>query len=125
MDNNIVELEKKYWNAMAIHDYETLKELTKFPCIVAGKQGVMTVNEAAFKKMFDQGGSKKVKVKVISETQVETEDNFGLIAYLIELDYDGQSMKCACTSTWIKVDNKWLCAMHTESDMQKSTTGTV
>jgi hypothetical protein len=41
-----------------------------------------------------------------------------MIAYLIELDYDGKQMKCACTSTWVKEGGKWLCAMHTESDLE-------
>ena len=119
MKNKIIELEKKYWDAMTSHDYETVKSLTKFPCIVAGKQGVMSVDETAYKKMFDQGSGKKMKVKAISDEQVETAEDHALIAYLIELDYDGTAMKCACTSTWIKQDGKWTCAMHTETDLEK------
>lgn len=37
MDNEIFEREKKYWDGMAAHDYETVRSLTKFPCIVGGE----------------------------------------------------------------------------------------
>ncbi len=118
MKTEISKLERKYWDAMIGHDYETVRDLTKFPCIVAGKQGVMSVDEPAYKNMFEQGGGKRMKVNSISDEQVETGEDHALIAYLIELDYDGKAMKCACTSTWIKDDEKWRCAMHTESDLE-------
>lgn len=119
MDSEIINLEKRYWNGMAVHDYETVKYLTRFPCIVAGKQGVMTVNESAYKRMFEQNAKRTLKVNGISEEQVQMGEDHAMIAYLIDLDYDGKTMKCACTSTWIKVDGSWLCAMHTESDLER------
>jgi len=119
MKNDIIELEKKYWDAMISQDYETVRGLTKFPCIVAGKQGVMSVDEPSYKKMFEQGEGKKMKVKGITNEQIQMGEDHALIGYLIELDYEGKDMKCACTSTWIKENDKWLCAMHTESDLEK------
>lgn len=119
MRSEIIELEKQYWAAMSEKDYETVKDLTKFPCIVAGKKGVMSVDEPAFKKMFEQGSGRKMQVKNISDEQVQTGEDHAMIAYLIELDYDGNPMTCACTSTWINEDGEWVCAMHTESDLEK------
>lgn len=118
MKTEISKLERKYWDAMNNQDYETVKNLTKFPCIVAGKRGVMSVDEPAYKKMFEQGSGKKISVKNISDEQIETAEDHALIAYLIELDYNGNTMKCACTSTWIKEDQQWRCAMHTETDLE-------
>jgi len=119
MNSEILDLEKKYWDGMASHNYETVKNLTKFPCIVAGKQGVMSVDEPGYKKMFEQGAGKTIKVSGISDEQIQTGKDHGMIAYLIELDYDGKVMKCACTSTWVKDNGNWLCAMHTESDLER------
>lgn len=123
MKTEIIELEKKYWDAMVNQDYETVRDLTKFPCIVAGKQGVMRVTEPAYREMFEQGRNRKIKIKSISDEQLETGDNHALVAYLIELDYDGNIMRCACTSTWIREDQKWRCAMHTESDLEATKAG--
>ncbi|MEO6150284.1 MAG: nuclear transport factor 2 family protein [Mucilaginibacter sp.] len=119
MENEIINLEKKYWDAMTRQDYETVKNLTKFPCIVAGKQGVMSVDEPGFKKMFEQGAGKKLTVKSISDEQIQKGEDHAVIGYLIQLDYDGNTMKCVCTSTWVKDSGNWVCAMHTESDLEK------
>ena len=79
----------------------------------------MSVDEPAYRKMFEQGAGKKIKVNSISAEQIQAGEDHAMIAYLIELDYDGQVMTCACTSTWVKEDGSWLCAMHTESDLDK------
>jgi ketosteroid isomerase-like protein len=116
MKQQIINLEKKYWDAMAQKDYETVRSLTKFPCIVAGKNGVMSVDEPSYKKMFDSN-NRKMEIKNISGEQVQAGEDHAMIAYLIEISYDGSAMKCACTSTWVKEDGEWKCAMHTESDL--------
>jgi hypothetical protein len=124
MDIQIVDLEKKYWQGMENHDYETVKSLTRFPCIVAGKNGVRNVDQASFKKMFESGEGDKIKV--LNFSNIETQsigENGAVIAYLIELGIvDGtqkEPTKCACTSTWIKENDKWVCALHTESELSK------
>jgi len=119
METQILDLEKKYWQGMEEHDYETVKNLTRFPCIIASKNGVQSVDEAAFKKMFESGANKKIKVVGISGAQTQQNENVAVIAYLIELGAgdEKQTMKCACTSTWIKEDANWTCAMHTESEL--------
>ena len=119
MKTEISKLERKYWDAMNSQDYETVKDLTKFPCLVVGKRGVMSVDEPAYRKMFEQGAGKKMQVKNITDEQIEMAEDHALIAYVIELDYDGRAMKCACTSTWVKEGGNWRCAMHTEADLEE------
>ena len=124
METQIIELEKKYWQGMENHDYETVKNLTHFPCIIAGKNGVQSVDEANFKKMFESGDGDKIKVLNFSdvETQLIVE-NAAVIAYQIELgianDKQKASMKCACTSTWTIENNNWVCVLHTEVELSK------
>ena len=71
METQIIELEKKYWKAMEAHDYKTVKSLTRFPCIVAGKSGVRNVDESTFKKMFDSGDGNKIKI--VNKSRIETQ----------------------------------------------------
>lgn len=124
METQIIELEKKYWQGMENHDYETVKNLTHFPCIIAGKNGVQSVDEANFKKMFESGDGDKIKVLNFSdvETQLIVE-NAAIIAYQIELgivdDKQKAPMKCACTSTWTIENNNWVCVLHTEVELSK------
>ena len=123
METQIIELEKKYWQGMENHDYETVKNLTQFPCIIAGKNGVQSVNEANFKKMFESGDGNKIKVLSISDVEAQLiAENTAIIAYQIELgmtDDKQAPMKCACTSTWIKQNNNWVCALHTEAELSQ------
>ena len=123
MKTQILELEKKYWKAMESHDFQTVKELTHFPCIVAGKDGVKSVDETSFQMMFESGKNNQIKILDISGVQSQTiAESTAIIAYLIELEYhmDGKksALKCACTSTWVKQNDTWTCVMHTESDLK-------
>lgn len=109
---------------MENHDYETVKKLTRFPCIIAGKNGVHRVDEANFKKMFDSGDGDKIKVLNFSDVKTQlVAENTAVIAYLIELaitdDEQKEPAKCACTSTWIKENNNWTCLLHTEAELSQ------
>ena len=120
----IIELEKKYWQAMESHDYETVKNLTHFPCIIAGKTGLQSVDQATFKKMFDSADGNKIKVLNISDVETQLlAENTAVTAYQIELemadDKQNTPMKCVCTSTWIKENNNWVCALHTETELSQ------
>ncbi|MGX7666337.1 nuclear transport factor 2 family protein [Flavobacterium pedocola] len=118
METQIIELEKKYWQGMVNHNYETVKNLTHFPCIVAGKNGVQSIDEATFKKMFDS--SAQTALKVGKFTGVETQEinkNIAVIAYHVEVETGGKKQNCACSSTWVKENNKWSCSLHTETEL--------
>jgi len=124
METQIIELEKKYWQGMEDHDYETVKKLTRFPCIIAGKNGVHSVDEANFKKMFDSGDGDKIKVLNFSDVKTQlVAENTAVIAYLIELGITDEEQKapakCACTSTWIKENNNWTWLLHTEAELSQ------
>ncbi|MFD2940181.1 DUF4440 domain-containing protein [Flavobacterium notoginsengisoli] len=120
METEIIELEKRYWQGMEDHEYEIVKNLTYFPCIIAGKNGVHSIDEANFKKMFESGEGDKIKVLSFSdfESQLLTNET-AVTAYVIELldAKENKSMKCACTSTWIKENGHWVCVLHTESEL--------
>lgn len=125
MEIQILELEKKYWEGVQNHDYETVKNLTMFPCIVGGKNGIQSVSEADFKKMFDSGQTNEIKVLDIYDVKEKLiSENTAVIGYLIEftiLDSDQREpIKGACTSTWIKENNKWACVMHTETEVDNN-----
>lgn len=121
METKIIELEKEYWEGMENHNYETVRKLTHFPCIVSSKNGVQSVDEFTFKKMFDSGDGDKIKVMNITDFETQIVGESAIIAYIIELgiadDANKPPTKCACTSTWFKKKDQWLCALHTETEL--------
>ncbi|MDQ6472457.1 nuclear transport factor 2 family protein [Flavobacterium sp. LHD-80] len=125
MEGQILELEKKYWQGVENNDYEIVRNLTLFPCIVAGKNGIQSISEADFKNMFDSGQTNKIKVLKIYEVKEKLiAENTAVIGYLLDFEIVDNSqkgaIKCACTSTWIKENDKWACAMHTETELEKN-----
>lgn len=129
MKTKILELEKKYWKGMEDHDFEAVRRLTRFPCIVAGKEGVRSVDEVSFRKMFDSG--QNVPMKVLEISGVETQaigENAAVIAYIIGFEHTIEGEKssgiCACSSSWVRENGEWLCAMHTESDLKQKVRNT-
>lgn len=123
MKKEFLEVEKAYWNAIEKEDFDTIKKMTHFPCIVAGRQGTQALDEAAYKKMMDAGKDHKLKVLEISQTNIETVGNTVFIGYLIEIEHtvntEKNTGKYACTSAWVKEGNEWKCVLHTESDLAK------
>lgn len=122
MKEQILDLEKKYWEGMQNHNYDVVKNLTYFPCTVVSKKGIKSIDEPTFKEMFDSGKDMKMKIKGISEAVVQSfSKSFATIAYIIEMDADenGQNTlhKCVCTSSWIMENGVWKCATHSESDL--------
>ncbi len=124
METQIEALETEYWHGMETHNYQTVRKLTHFPCIVASKNGVQTVDEPTFKKMFESGDGDKIKVKSINNFETQIIGESAITAYIIELSVTGKenepSTKCACTSTWVKKDGEWFCALHTETELSEA-----
>ena len=124
--NEIKSLEKKYWDSMILRDYETAVELTDFPCIVAGERGTHAFSREEFKKLL-MGEDGKIKDFKFDEDSFEVRQisrDTAVIAYKLNctFQHDGKdkTIEAVDTSTWVKKNGKWLCAMHTEVEMKKN-----
>jgi len=115
----LVELETRYWQAMKDNDMETAMSLTDYPCLVAGPQGVASVDRKTYESMM-QSSNHRVNEFEIKDPKVRllTED-VAVIAYQVheELTIDGKphSLDASETSTWVRRDGRWVCAQHSES----------
>src|SRR5262249_20546528 len=119
IEQEMTELENRYWNAIKDADVSAAQRATDDPCIVAGASGAATVDAATFGQMMG-GANWKVKNFKISDVQVrELTADVRAVAYQVheDLTVDGQpvSMDAADTSVWVKRGGEWKCAMHTES----------
>jgi len=117
--NEIIDLEKRFWETMKTKDVESALELTNDPCVVTGAQGVATIGREKFAEMM-RGGKWTLESYRFENVQVElVSDDVAVIAYKVHedlvVDDKPLALEVADSSVWVKRDGRWRCASHTES----------
>jgi hypothetical protein len=119
LGNELLDLEKQYWQAMKEKDVDTAMRLTDVECIVAGAQGVERVNRQALSDMLKNAPYTLHDFELKDPEVRQIRDDVAILAYKVheELTVDGKPVKldAADASTWVRRDGRWLCALHTES----------
>jgi uncharacterized protein (TIGR02246 family) len=115
-----IELERQYWQALKDNDPEVVERLTDDVCIVTGPQGVGQLDKASMLEMMANATytldsyelDKDMKVRVLG-------DDVAIVAYKVHetLTVDGQpvTIDAADSSTWVRRNGRWVCALHTEA----------
>ena len=120
IEKEIMDLEKQYWEAMQNRDVDAAMRLTDESCIVVGAQGVGLINKAQMAEMMRAARYTVNKIEFVGNMQVKLlSDDVGVIAYRVREDLfvdDKQIvLEAADSSTWIRRNGRWFCALHTES----------
>lgn len=120
LKDDLLELEKRYWRAIQDRNVEGAVELTDFPCIIAGARGIGRVEEPAYRKMMENPPYRIQRVELGDDAEMRLlGDDIAVLAYEVheELTVDGEPvmLDAADSSTWIRRDGRWRCAVHTET----------
>ena len=117
--NEIVELEKKYWDAMIAKDVDTAVAMSDDPCIVTGAQGVSAISNEQYRKLMTDG---KWELKSYEMTDVQSRmisDDVAIVAYKVteQLLVEGKPLTLVAhdSSTWVRRGGKWRNSLHTEA----------
>jgi uncharacterized protein (TIGR02246 family) len=119
IEAQLQDLEKQYWQAIKDRDVQAAMRLTDDPCIVTGAQGVARIPRQAFANMLQAGGwtlheftLSEMHVRVLSE-------DVAILAYKVKelLTVDGKpvTLEASDSSTWVRREGQWMCALHTEA----------
>ena len=115
----LIQLEKRYWQALQDQDGATAARLSDEPSILAGAQGVSSLDRKTIASMFDAFESKLESFELKSPQVRFLTDDVAVVAYTVheELIVEGKplAVDAADSSTWIRRDGGWLCALHSES----------
>lgn len=120
----IIDLETKFWDTMISMDADTASSMMTERSIVIGPQGVAEIKRGDFAKMMD-GSKWTLDSYKMSDVQVlfPTADT-AVIGYKVKqkgkMDGKPYDMECADSSTWTKAGDEWLCALHTETVIDKA-----
>ena len=123
--SEILGLEKQYWASMRDQDLDMALSLTDFPCLVVGHRGAMPVEKEQFVEMFN-GNAGMVRDFEIDDSKASVRliaPDTAIVAYSVKSNFGkgdaAKTINAADTSTWVKRDGKWVCSMHTETEIQQ------
>ena len=120
VEKELLKLEKEYWQAIKDKDVDTALRLTDDPCIVTGAQGVGRFDRKAHEAMMRSASYELLDFEVKDDVEVRMlRDDVAILAYKVreKLKVEGKpvTLEAAESSTWIRRDGRWVCALHTES----------
>jgi uncharacterized protein (TIGR02246 family) len=120
IEKELLELERRYWQALKDRDVDVALSLTDDPCIVAGAQGVASIGREQFESMMSSASYTLHDFELSDDAQVRLlGDDVAVLAYQVKerLTVEGEpiTLEAADASTWVRRNGRWLCALHTES----------
>ena len=119
LKDDLLKLEKQFWQAMVDKDSEAALKLTNDPCIVAGSQGVSRISKEKFGELMNTGDWTLHKFELRDVEVEQLTDDVAIIGYKVreELTVGGEQVvvEAADASTWVRENGNWVCALHTEA----------
>ena len=115
----LLALEKQYWNAIKDKDPATATSLSDDPCVVVGAQGVGELDRSMLAKMMQEATYELEAYSLQDVHMRQISDDVVAIAYKVNEDLvvDGQKIKLQAfdSSVWARRGGKRVCVVHTES----------
>ena len=120
--DQIVALEKSYWDAMKSKDGRRTAELSAKTALVTGARGIMSIPKEKMGKMTEEG-SWTLESYAFEDVEVSTPSNdVAIIAYTVRqnvtVDGKAQKLRAADSSVWIRGTRGWECHAHSEAFLQ-------
>jgi ketosteroid isomerase-like protein len=120
IDTEILELERRYWEAIRARDVRTAVSLTEFPCLIAGASGARSVDQPSYEKMMTGASWQLHAFEIEGGAEVrQLTDDVAVIVYRVreEMTVEGKpvTLRAADSSVWVRRKDGWRCAAHTEA----------
>ena len=121
VETEILELEKRYWDAMKAGDADAVQSLTADPCLVVGSQGANLIDAKQFRQMFESDDWKITSYELDERNAAirPINNDTAVISYHVKegvkMQGKPQTIEAYDTSVWAREGGKWRCVAHTES----------
>lgn len=122
--DQLIALEKKFWQSMVDEQTDVALGMLAEPSFMVSPHGAMKFDHASYRRMAEHGTMviKRYDLGAMDATFVG--DSTAILSYEVNqtLSPRGKAEEIqqhmADTSTWVKVDGQWRCAMHTETPVK-------
>lgn len=123
-DQQIIDLETRFWQSMVDDDTATAESLMTEPSMLVSGHGAMRFGRADYRRMAKQAPM-VVKSFAFSDMQVAfPSEDTAVLSYHVKQGIaprgTGQVVQqdMLDTSTWVRTPDGWQCALHTETPME-------
>ena len=120
-EQELMEVERRFWNAMQEKDAAAASKLTDDQCVIVGAQGVSAIDAKTMAKLTSEG-QWELKQYTFDEKARQIRfltDDIAIVAYPVteRVVVDGETLPIVAndSSVWVRRDGEWRCALHTES----------
>ncbi len=117
----LVDLETKFWQSMVDRDADVALKLLCEPALMVSAHGAMKFDHAGYRKMADKGSMVVNSFEFSDMEVVFPNDATAILSYRVKQGVAPRDTGTTTeqdmrdTSTWIRTDHGWRCAMHTET----------
>jgi len=121
IDQGLMQLEIRFWDAMQRRDPATVAELTAEDSIVVGASGATILGPEAIARMVESAAwdIRSYEIDPHSARVLQVSDQTAIIAYRVreQISVDGETIDLDAydSSVWHRRDGRWVCVLHTES----------
>ena len=116
----IERLEKAFWQSMVDGKPTVATRMLTEPALMVSSHGVTRFDHASYTKMAKDDRYKLVDYRMSDVDVLFPKDDVAVASYRVNqtMEMEGRSITNDVfdTSTWVKVDDEWLCVAHTESE---------
>ena len=120
-EQELIQLEREFWNTMRDKDGGKAGSMTRDGCVVVGAQGVGAIDGKMMEQMMADGNW-ELKSYSFDEKTMQVQfinDDAAVVAYKVTEDLLVEGTKTPLeaydASVWVREEGKWRCALHTES----------
>jgi hypothetical protein len=120
----LIALETKFWQSMVDQDADAALELLHEQSQMASSHGAMKFDHAGYKKMAEQGAMVVTSFALSAIEVAFPDDTTAVLTYQVKQTLAareggiGSTQNMSDTSTWVYLDKRWQCVLHTESEMK-------
>ena len=120
-EQELMDVERRFWNAMQEKDAATASTLTDDQCVIVGAQGVSAIDAKTMAKLTSEG-TWELKHYAFDEQKSQIRfltDDIAIVAYPVKerVIVEGETLPVEAndSSVWVRRGGQWRCALHTES----------
>jgi len=114
----IVALEKSYWDALTKKDGRRTAQLSGKTALVTGSRGVTSISKDKMAKMTEEGNWTLDSYTFEDVEVVMPTPDVAIVAYTVRqkvtMDGKQQDLRAADSSTWVRGMDGWECHAHSE-----------